>query len=139
MLKQLLLLLCMAITISCGSRKSGSASHTQAAEVLTYESLGNDVANISLAFYGNNTFRLQFESLASDAATEESAFIDATGKYTTDGDWKTLRFSKPKFSVGAVFDPRFSKGNDFEVINERTVRINTTQETIAIWGVMCEK
>jgi hypothetical protein len=124
---------------SCGSAKKNTVTTVGAEESLAYRSLGNDVATIALTLFTNNTFRLEFRSLGNAADAEETANIDVTGTYETDGQWKVLRFIEPEFSVEALFDPRFSDGNDFELIDSTTVRIHTARETIPIWGITCQK
>ena len=127
----------LLITISsCGSKKTVMNASK---ETISYKSLGNGVASISLQLFENNTFKFDFKSIPQPDTDEKTIKISEKGTYTNDGDWKTLHFKKPKFSLAAIFDKQYSNGSDFMVVNEETVKINTAKNALPIWGVVCEK
>lgn len=142
-----IVLLCLLITISsCGSKKTAVETSTDSKEVVlgkseavSYKSLGNGVASISLQLFENNTFKFDFKSIPQPDTDEKAITISEKGTYTTDGDWKKLNFKNPKFSLAAIFDANYAGSADFKVIDTENVKINTSKNALPIWGVVCEK
>lgn len=135
MFKKLLILSVVLTVCACGN-KGITLGKT---EVISYESLGNGVAEISLKFYENNTFLFDLESIPQPEIDDEPIKISEIGTYTTDGNWNQLNFKNLKFNLRAIFDEDFLDSNEFQVIDDSTVRINTAQRIIPIWGIVCEK
>lgn len=136
----------LLITISsCGSKKTAVEASKDSKEVagkretVSYKSLGNGVASISLQFFDNNTFKFDFKSIPQPDTDEKAVKISEKGTYTSEGNWKTLNFKEPKFSLAAIFDAQYSNASDFQVIDKEKVKINTAQNALPIWGVVCEK
>lgn len=131
--------------ISCGSSKKGVNTSKESKEIvlgnesLSYNSLGNGVALISLKLYDNNTFKFDFKSIPQPETDEKAVLISEKGTYTSEGAWKTLNFKDPKFSLAAIFDTDFAQGKEFKVLDEENVKINTAKKSLSIWGVVCEK
>lgn len=142
-----ILLLALLITISsCGSKKTAVKSSKDSKEVVlgkieavSYKSLGNGVASISLKLFENNTFKFDFKSIPQPESTEKPVVISEKGTYTVDGNWKILNFKNPKFSLAAIFDNTYAGAADFRIIDAENVKINTSKNTLSIWGVVCEK
>lgn len=141
----LLLVLAIAVT-SCGAKRKGVEASKDSREIVlgknptvSYKSLGNGVASISLQLYENNTFLFNFNSIPQPGTDEKPVKILEKGTYTSEGNWKILNFEDPKFSLAAIFDTDYSAGNDFKVMDEDNVKINTSKKVLSIWGVMCEK
>ncbi|MBK5213469.1 MAG: hypothetical protein JJE55_07405 [Flavobacteriaceae bacterium] len=146
MWKNIVILGLLITFASCGSKKSAINSSKDSKEVVLkkttsvlYKSLGNGVASISLELYENNMFKFDFKSIPQPDTDEKSVKISEKGTYTSDGDWKTLYFKNPKFSLAAIFDKQYSSVSDFKVIDEEHVMINTAKNALPIWGVVCEK
>ncbi len=132
-----IVMLSLLITISsCGSKKMVVDSSKQ---TISYKSLGNGVAAISLQLFENNTFKFYFKSIPQPDTDEKPVKISEKGTYTSEGNWKTLNFKNPKFSLAAVFDANYAGTTDFKVIDTENVKINTAKKTLPIWGVVCEK
>src|SRR5690606_10795091 len=131
--------------VSCGtSRKGVDASKASDAivlgkQTLSYNSLGNGVALISLKLFDNNTFQFDFKSIPQPETDEKEVKISEKGTYASEGTWKTLNFKDPKFSLAAIFDTDFAAGTDFKVLDNENVKINTAKKSLSIWGVVCEK
>lgn len=131
---------------SCGAKRKGVEPSKESKEVVlgkseavSYKSLGNGVASISLQLFDNNTFKFDFKSIPQPESTEKPVVISEKGTYTSDGNWKILNFKNPKFLLSAIFDPEFAGDADFRVIDKETVKINTSKNALPIWGVICEK
>ncbi len=146
MWKNIVILGLLITFASCGSKKSAINSSKDSKEVVLkktnsvlYKSLGNGVASISLELYENNMFKFDFKSIPQPDTDEKSVKISEKGTYKSDGEWKTLYFKNPKFSLAAIFDKQYSSVSDFKVIDEEHVMINTAKNTLPIWGVVCEK
>ena len=141
------MLIALVITISsCGSKKTAVKSSPEAKEVVlgkkesvSYKSLGNGVASISINLYENNTFKFDFKSIPQPNTNEKPVQISEKGTYTSDGSWKTLNFKNPKFSLAAIFDPQYASASEFQLIDSENVKINTSKKALSIWGVLCEK
>lgn len=137
----------LVVTISsCGSKKTAMKTSNESKEIVlgkselvSYKSLGNGVASISLKLYENNTFKFDFESIPQPDSNEKSAVISEKGTYTSEGSWKTLNFKNPKFSLAAIFDKNYGDSAHFKVIDKENVKINTAKVALPIWGVVCEK
>lgn len=142
-----IILIALVITISsCGSKKTAVNSSKESKEValgkseaVSYKSLGNGVASISVQLFENNTFKFDFNSIPQPETDEKAIRISEKGTYTSDGSWKTLNFKNPKFSLAAIFDAQYANASDFKVIDEENVKINTSKNVLSIWGVLCEK
>ena len=140
-------IICLVITISsCGSKKTAVEASKDSKEVVlgksetvSYKSLGNGVASISLQLFENNTFKFDFQSIPQPDTDEKAVKISEKGNYTSDGNWKTLYFKNPKFSLAAIFDKQFGDSTFFKIKDEENVMINTEKNALPIWGVVCEK
>lgn len=135
MYRKLILLAIVLAMVSCGD-KGITLGKT---EVVVYESLGNGVANISLKLYENNTFLFKLNSISQPETNDEPIVVSEIGTYTSEGNWKHLNFKNQKFSLEAIFDNQFSESNEFQVIDDSTVKINTAKQVIPIWGVICKR
>jgi len=131
---------------SCGSKKTTMDSSKESKEIVlgkseavSYKSLGNGVASISLQLFENNTFKFDFKSIPQPGTDEKPVKISEKGTYIADGNWKVLNFKNPEFSLAAIFDNTYSGAADFKVIDEENVKINASKNTLSIWGVVCEK
>lgn len=137
----------LIVTISsCGSKNTAIKSSKAAkeivlgkSEVVSYKSLGNGVASVSLKLYENNTFLFDFKSIPQPGSNDKPVVISEKGTYTSDGSWKTLNFVKPKFSLAAIFDAQYGDASHFTVISDDKVKINSSKPALPIWGVVCEK
>lgn len=142
-----IILLALIITVSsCGGKKTAMKSSKESKEIVlgksetvSYKSLGNGVASISLQLYENNTFKFDFKSIPQPDTNEKPSVISEKGTYTSDGSWKTLNFKDPKFSLAAIFDKTYGDAAHFKVIDTENVKINTAKKALPIWGVVCEK
>lgn len=150
MWKNIVILGLLISITSCGSKKAAADVAVESSkeakaitlgknESLSYTSLGNDIASISLRFYDNDTFKLDLKSIPEPGTDEKVVKISEKGTYTADGSWKTLHFKNPKFSVPAVFDKQYGSVSEFKVIDESTVKINSDKKSISIWGIVCER
>ncbi len=146
MWKNIILLALVISLSSCGAKRKGMEASKDSKEVVlgkseavSYKSLGNGVASISLQLFENNTFKFLFNSIPQPDTDEKPVKISEKGTYTSDGNWKTLNFKNPKFSLSAIFDSDFASAADFQVIDEENVKINTSKNALSIWGVVCEK
>ena len=146
MWKNIILIAAVITLSSCGAKRKGVEASKESKEVVlgkseavSYKSLGNGVASISLELYQNNTFKFDFNSIPQPDTEEKAVKISEKGTYTSEGDWKTLYFKNPKFSLAAIFDKQFGDSNFFKVIDNENVKINTSKNALPIWGVVCEK
>lgn len=146
MWRNILLVGLLVVLSSCGTKRKGVEASKDSkeivlgkTEVVSYKSLGNGVASISLKLYENNTFKFDFKSIQQPETAETPVKISEKGTYISNGNWKTLNFKNPKFSLGAIFDSEFAEIDDFKVIDEENVSINTAKNSLPIWGVVCEK
>ncbi len=136
MWKKILILSLLISISSCGSKKTVVDASN---ETVSYKSLGNGVASISLQLFENNTFKFDLKSIPQPGTDEKVVKISEKGTYTSDGDWKILKFKDPKFSLASVFDANYAGAADFKVIDKENVKINTAKNALPIWGVVCEK
>ncbi len=146
MWKSILVIGILFVFVSCGTSKKSVDSSRESKEivlgktqVVSYKSLGNDVASISLKLYENGTFKFDFISIPQPETDEKKVEISEKGTYTSEGDWKLLHFKNPKFSLAAIFDTDFGSGSEFKVLDDENVKINTVKNSLSIWGVVCER
>ncbi|MDN3725071.1 hypothetical protein QRD02_11805 [Aequorivita sp. SDUM287046] len=146
MWKKIILIVAVITLSSCGAKRKGVEASKESKEVVlgkseavSYKSLGNGVASISLQLFENNTFKFDFNSIPQPDTNEKPVKISEKGTYTSDGNWKLLNFKNPKFSLAAIFDSNYAGAADFRVIDENNVKINTSKNALPIWGVVCEK
>lgn len=142
-----LVILGFVVTLSsCGAKKKRVEASKSSKEIVlgeneavSYKSLGNGVASIALVLYENDTFKFDFQSIPQPGTDEKASIISEIGTYKSDGNWKTLHFKKPKFSLATIFDAQFADKNFYEVLDKENVRINSSKEALPIWGVVCER
>lgn len=146
MWKKIILIALVIALSSCGAKRKGVEASKESKEVVlgkseavSYKSLGNGVASISLQLFENNTFKFNFNSIPQPDTNEKPVKISEKGTYTSDGNWKTLNFKNPKFSLAAIFDKEYAGAADFQVLDKENVKINTSKNALPIWGVVCEK
>ena len=146
MWKNIILIILVIAVSSCGSKKTAMKNSKESKEVVlgkneivSYKSLGNGVASISLQLYENDTFKFDFKSIPQPGTDDKPDVISEKGTYTSEGSWKTLNFKDPKFSLAAIFDKNYGDSSHFKVIDEENVKINTSKNALPIWGVVCEK
>lgn len=143
MLKKIGIIVVLAILASCGAKKNVETASERVqlgdTTVVYYESLGNGVASIDLELFDNNTFQFIFKSIPQPSEEEKPIKISEKGTYTSEGNWKTLRFYNTKFDVASLFDSNYGDASEFKVVDHQTVKINTSSKIITIWGVACEK
>lgn len=136
----------IATLSSCGTKRTGVEASKDSKEivlgkeeVVSYNSMGNGVAKISLFLYENDTFKFDFQSIPQPETDEVATIISEKGNYTSEGSWKVLNFKDPNFSLAAIFDDQFADPSFFEVLDKENVRINTSKDILPIWGVICER
>src|SRR5690554_2957845 len=145
MWKNIIIVTMVFTFISCGTSRKGVDASKDSKEIvlgkemLSYNSLGNGVALISLKLYDNNTFMFDFKSILQPETDEKEVKISEKGTYTSEGAWKKLNFKDPEFSLAAIFDTDFAQGEEFKVLDEEHVKIDTSRKSLSIWGVVCEK
>lgn len=135
MYRKLIVLIVVIAMTSCGNKGITLGKN----EVVSYQSLGNGVADISLKLYENNTFLFNLKGFPQPESNDKPIEISEIGTYTSDGNWKTLNFKNQEFSLEAIFDNQFAQPNDFQVIDVSNVKINTGKKVLPIWGVLCEQ
>ena len=101
MWKNLILIGLVILLSSCGAKRKGLEALKESKEVIlgkseavSYKSLGNGVASISLQLFENNTFKFDFKSIPQPESTEKPVVISEKGTYISDGNWKILSFKK---------------------------------------------
>ncbi len=131
---------------SCGTKRKGMDASKNSKEIvlgkhesISYQSLGNGVAAISLKLYDNNTFKFDFQSIPQPETDEKTVVISEKGTYISDGSWRILNFKDPNFSLVAIFDDQYADASFFNVIDKANVKINIKNDALPIWGVICEK
>lgn len=145
MWKNVLIVAMVFTFISCGTSKKKVEASKQPKEIvlgnqtISYQSLGNGVASISLKLYDNDTFKFDFKSIPQPGTDEKVVKISEKGTYTSEGSWKTLHFIEPKFSLAAIFDTDFGAGKEFKVLDQENVKVDTSKKSLSIWGVVCDR
>lgn len=133
-----IILLAVAVT-SCGSKKKITEVTLGTEKAVSYKSLGNGVAAISLVLFNNNTFQLNFKSIPQPETNDKPVVRSEKGTYTGEDNWKTLQFLSKGFDATALFDAQYNNPNEVKVVSENTVKVNIAEQTITIWGVLCER
>ena len=133
------IILLTAVVTSCGSKKNIAEVTLGTEKTVAYKSLGNGVAAISLVFFKNNTFQLNFKSIPQPETNDKPVVRSEKGRYTAEGNWKTLQFLSKGFDATALFDAQYNNPDEVKVVSENSVKINTDEQAITIWGVLCEK
>lgn len=154
MWKSITILSLMLVMASCGSKKASAEKKETTnsktinnskkielgkTKVVSYESLGNDMAAISLYLYENNSFKFNFKTIADPEEDQKPIRISEIGTYKTEGDWTTLTFYNPKVALAPIFDVNYGNKNEYEIIDDSNVKINTAKNSISLWGIVCEK
>ncbi len=133
------IILLTAVVTSCGSKKDIAEVTIGSEQTVAYKSLGNGVAAISLVFFKNNTFQLNFKSIPQPETNDKPVVRSEKGTYTGEGSWKTLQFLSNGFDATALFDAQYNNPDEVEVLNENKVKVNTAEQAITIWGILCER
>ncbi len=121
-------------TLTADSRASDASGET-----IVYNATENGMADIKLTIAGDGTFSLWMEIYPQFESGDELEEVAYSGTYTEEGDWVELTFLGDIPQPGSLFDPQYGDANQFKVVDDRRVKINTGRERIAIWGVDCIK
>lgn len=137
--KYFFVVLVLSLLTACGSKKQITEVTLGTEQTVAYKSLGNGVAAISLLFFKNKTFQLNFKSIPQPETNDKPVVRSEKGTYTGEGDWKTLQFLSKGFDATALFDAQYNNPDEVEVLDKNRVKVNTAQQTITIWGIVCER
>ncbi|PVW13556.1 hypothetical protein [Marixanthomonas spongiae] len=139
-MRNILTIILLAVAVSsCGSKKKTAEVTLGTKQTVAYKSLGNGVAAISLLLFENNTFQLNFKSIPQPETNDKPVERSEKGTYTGEGHWKTLQFLSKGFDASALFDAQYNNPDEVEVLGKNKVKVNTAQQTITIWGIVCEQ
>ncbi len=137
--KIITIVLLAVLVTSCGSKRKVAKVKLGTEQTVAFKSLGNGVAAISLILFKNNTFQLNFKSIPQPESNDKPIVRSEEGTYNGEGNWKTLQFLNNGFDATALFDAQYNNPEEVELVNENTVKVNTAQQAITIWGVLCER
>ena len=107
-------------------------------KLLSYQSGGNDVAEIALDVHRDHKFVLHFQDLGERPPK----------KYRFKGSWQDKKESlylsfrldrKGLPDLTALFDPGLTEHQTVRVLDQQSVQFKKSQKTIYIWGVPCVK
>lgn len=98
-----------------------------------YKCEGNDMADIQLKVYQNDTFELYFKNF------EGKYDVTYLGKVLVSQRFLVLIFGNKKPVLSALFDKKYDTNNGFTVQSENEVEIDLTAENINIWGINCPR
>jgi uncharacterized protein YktB (UPF0637 family) len=129
---------------SCGSKKAAIEANTSGADVSTatevhYKSLGNDLAVVNLNLKKDNTFTLTFKSVNPPEGKDSPLKLRFNGRYNIEDHWQVLMFEDDTFVASDVFLQEDAAKNEFRVMRENVVKINSRKNTLTLWGIVCEK
>tara|TARA_R100001369_G_C3318313_1_gene168513 strand:+ start:659 stop:1084 length:426 start_codon:yes stop_codon:yes gene_type:complete len=137
--KYFLVVILLSLFTACGSKKQTAEVTLGTEQTVAYKSLGNGVAAISLLFFKNNTFQLNFKSIPQPETNDKPVVRSEKGTYIGEGNWKTLQFLSKGFDATALFDAQYNNPNEVEVLDKNRVKLNTEEQAITIWGILCER
>ena len=107
--------------------------------VVLYESAANGVAEIRLTIKPDYKFLFYMRIIPQPMSNDRESIINASGKWSKQGNWTRLTFRKKKLIISALFDQDYAENSQFKIIDERTVDINDRLDELTIWGVLCIK
>lgn len=98
-----------------------------------YKSLGNGMADISLALEEDQKFILDFNDIA------DQKHYKLKGKWSVERDNFVLKFRRAKPDLKSLFtsNPGFAKST--VVTDEKTVQFPQSTDGLMIWGIYCMK
>lgn len=129
----LLLLMSMGCSPKVSKQSQSSKKVTNAKVVQHYNSTANDLAEIYLKLFDNNTFELYFKSLDDDVSGKYAGDIQVNNSDIL------LKFGDKRPDLESLFDESYDHNNAFKVIDSRTVSIKKSADIVFIWGVSCTK
>lgn len=96
-----------------------------------YKSVGNGMADITLALEEDHKFRLDFYPVE-----EEKKYV-MKGKWVAeDGDF-VLKFKRVKLDIYTLFNSNTGFHKSSQIEDKKTVRIPRSLGGIMIWGIYC--
>lgn len=110
-----------------------------ASSEVSYNSLGNDLAMVQLDLKKDNTFTLRFKSVSPPEGETKPLRLNFEGRYNTEDNWQVLMFEDYNFKAAEVFLPEDARKDEFVVVRDNVVKINSNKETLTLWGIVCEK
>lgn len=96
-----------------------------------YKSLGNGMADITLALEENHRFRLDFNPL-----DEDKRYVMKGKWMAQDGNY-VLKFRKTKPDIYTLFTSNTGFQKSSQIEDKKTVRIPQSLAGIMIWGIYC--
>lgn len=107
-------------------------AHASFAQV-RYKSVGNGLADITLALRGDHEFMLDFQSFD----TEKNTVMKGT--WTSENNDYVLHFKKVKTDLNALFESNTGFQKIIKIADRRTVRFPKTQAGLFIHGIYCPR
>jgi len=96
-----------------------------------YKSLGNGMADITLALEENNKFRLDFNPL-----DEDRKYV-MKGKWVVEDGSYVLKFKRTKPDIYTLFSSNTGFQKSSQIEDRKTVRFPRSLSGIMIWGIYC--
>ena len=110
---------------------------------ISYEAVGNDVADIKLVLAADQTFKMDFYSFEEESdSTEENKKYIFTGRWAEKGENFRLDFHQDKkepLDLNALFDKSLDKSKAVTIESDNSVSIKKEVDEIHIWGIVCRK
>ena len=100
-----------------------------------YKSLGNGMADITLALEQDETFRLEFQPFT----TSTDKRLSLRGKWHAEDENYVLRFKRKRRNLKNLFTSNTGFEKLSEVQDKRTVLIPRNEHGVVIYGIYCEK
>lgn len=125
-----LLLMLSLVLFSFNFSSCGLLSKKKPNMFILYESLGNDQADIKLALFENNQFKLTMR------------FLDENETFVFGGRWETVfNYYQLEFGEEApdLEDINETEQDGLKILGSRRMRIYKNVESIELWGIHCEK
>jgi hypothetical protein len=98
-----------------------------------YRSLGNGMADITLALDENQKFELDFNDIA------DQKHYKMRGKWEIDHNNYVLKFRRAKPDLNALFTSNTGFSKPAAIMDRKTISFPAFQKGLMIWGIYCEK
>lgn len=109
-------------------------------DTILYQDEPNGFAEIKLKIIPNGSFDLYMRALPQPMDEDSLEIVsNLSGKWIKNKNWIRLEFDNKEILLDALFDKNYAHKNEFKIIDNQNVDINTELSHLHIWDVNCKK
>lgn len=117
--------------------KSSTSKSASAFKAIVYRNTLNDITDINLTIKKEGTFICYLAPLKEPKPGEVNKSTTVQGTWTQRDQWLVLSIGDKSIKASTLFESK--QNEDFKIVNDHTVEINSAKKEVSILGIKCIK